>query len=440
VPRSLQACSHTESSQALAVLALALLAAAARRGTRLTRRMASFDRDAISETHEVPALLVPAKRTSAYVKALRRHLVDVPRYRTVASVDDASQKKILLSRQLPRDDPCTGLPEEAAAFLRKALDEGEAQQTSHSITLAYDHFTAEEVLRKLLPSSIPTPSAFEHVGHVAHLNLRPEHDPYKALIGEVLLDKVANVRTVVNKIGEIATEYRTYELEVLGGDPSTKVELREQDCLFRFDVRDVYWNSRLQSEHARLSATIPRDARVADCTCGVGPFSIPLSKRGVACYANDLNPKAVEFLRENARLNKCAQLQISEPSCARSFLRSITAWRPTHCIYNLPATGIELLDVFREYEGASPIVHCYCFGKARNDTDAIHDIHARCVHAVGASLPTPDKLLPSPAARDAATIAEAGFAVRWVRNVSPNKDMYCASFRAPSSRKRARTE
>ena len=137
------------------------------------------------------------------------------------------------------------------------MDDGEAQQTSHSITLAYDHFTAEEVLRKLLPASIPTPSAFEHVGHVAHLNLRPEHDPYKTLIGEVLLDKVANVRTVVNKIGEIATEYRTYELEVLGGDPSTKVELREQDCLFRFDVRDVYWNSRLQSEHARLICDDP---------------------------------------------------------------------------------------------------------------------------------------------------------------------------------------
>ena len=437
----LSARSHTESSRALAVLALALLAAAARRGTRLTRRMASFDRDAISETHDVPALLVPAKRTSAYVKALRRHLVDVPRYRTVASVDDSSKKKVLLSRQLPRDDPASALPEEAAAFLRKALDEGEAQQTSHCITLAYDHFTAEEVLRKLLPAAVPTPSAFEHVGHVAHLNLRPEHDPYKTLIGEVLLDKVANVRTVVNKVGEIATEYRTYELEVLGGDPSTQVELKEQDCLFRFDVRDVYWNSRLQSEHARLSATIPREARVADCTCGVGPFSIPLSKRGVACYANDLNPKAIDFLRDNARLNKCSSLKIAEPSCARSFLRSITAWEPTHCIYNLPASGIELLDVFRDYEGASPIVHCYCFGKARSDAEAITDVHARCQEAVGSSLPIPEKLLPSPKASEASDIAESGkFAVRWVRNVSPNKDMYCASFRAPSSRKRARTE
>ena len=150
------------------------------------------------------------------------------------------------------------------------------------------------------------------MGHVAHLNLRPEHDPYKTLIGEVLLDKVANVRTVVNKIGEIATEYRTYELEVLGGDPSTKVELREQDCVFRFDVRDVYWNSRLQSEHARLSATIPRDARVADCTCGVGPFSIPLSKRG-SLLCQRLESESRDFLAKRAAQQVC-QLEPSRPA------------------------------------------------------------------------------------------------------------------------------
>ena len=96
--------------------------------------------------------------------------------------------------------------------------------------------------------------------------------------------------------------------------------------------------------------------------------------------------------------------------------------------------------MFRDFDGASPIVHCYCFGKARSDAEAITDVHARCEAAVGSSLPIPDKLLPSPRARDAAAIAENGMAVRWVRNVSPNKDMYCASFRAPSSRKRARTE
>ena len=402
--------------------------------------MASLDRDALQETHEVPALLIPARRTSAYMKLLRKHLVDVPRYRTVATCDDASQKKILLSRLLPRADPASGLPQEAQAFLRQAIDDGEALITTHSISLSYDHFTAEEVLRKLLPSNIATPTAFEHVGHIAHLNLREEHAPYKALIGQVLLDKVANVKTVVNKIGEIQSEYRTYPLEVIAGEDRTEVALKEQDCVFKFDVRDVYWNSRLQSEHQRLAATIPQDALVADCTCGVGPFSIPLTKRGVQCYANDLNPRAVDFLKENARANTCSTLRIAEPSCARSFLSQLEdeGFACSHAIYNLPATGIELLDAFRDYSGEPPLIHCYCFGLSRSDAGAIADIHARCEAAVGAPLPSQSKLLPSPAAREAAVLAESGFAVRWVRNVAPSKDMYCASFRAPSPAKRAR--
>ena len=75
--------------------------------------------------------------------------------------------------------------------------------------------------------------------------------------------------------------------------------------------------------------------------------------------------------------------------------------------------------MFRDFDGAAPIVHCIA-GKARNDADAIHDIHARC-HCCRGVTPL-QTAPPSPAARDASQIAECGFAVRWVRNVSPNKD------------------
>ncbi|KAK7249703.1 tRNA (guanine(37)-N(1))-methyltransferase [Aureococcus anophagefferens] len=103
--------------------------------------------------------------------------------------------------------------------------------------------------------------------------------PYKRIIGEILLDKVATVRTVVNKVGDIANEFRTYDLEILAGDPDTKVAPRSRAAA-EFGVRNVYWNSRLQAEHGRLLETIPAGSLVADCTCGVGPFSVPLAGGG----------------------------------------------------------------------------------------------------------------------------------------------------------------
>ena len=44
------------------------------------------------------------------------------------------------------------------------------------------------------------PSAYETVGHIAHLNLRDELLPWKHVIGQVLLDKNPSIKTVVNKV------------------------------------------------------------------------------------------------------------------------------------------------------------------------------------------------------------------------------------------------
>lgn len=49
----------------------------------------------------------------------------------------------------------------------------------------YKSLAADEVLRQLLPPGAEVPSAFEAVGHIAHLNLKDELLPYRRLIGEV---------------------------------------------------------------------------------------------------------------------------------------------------------------------------------------------------------------------------------------------------------------
>jgi tRNA G37 N-methylase Trm5 len=45
--------------------------------------------------------------------------------------------------------------------------------------------TVLQILEALLPRDMIIPSAFETVGHIAHLNLRDEHLPYKKLIAKV---------------------------------------------------------------------------------------------------------------------------------------------------------------------------------------------------------------------------------------------------------------
>ena len=127
----------------------------------------------------------------------------------------------------------------------------------------------------------------------------------------------------MNKLDNISAQFRVFSMELLAGDPdfvvtqvwsfpsfAISVHLliymfqSENDCRFTFDFREVYWNSRLHTEHERLIAKFSKDDLVADVFAGVGPFAIPAAKKGCAVLANDLNPSSYKYLTLNITENK----------------------------------------------------------------------------------------------------------------------------------------
>ena len=146
----------------------------------------------------------------------------------------------------------------------------------------------------------------------AHLNLREQYLPYKHLIASVLLDKNPTIRTVINKISNVGTEsvFRTFQYELLAGDPDLNVEVKEEACIFRFDYSKVYWNSRLDTEHTRLVEMFQPGDAVCDIMAGVGPFAVPAGKKKVFVWANDLNPESYASLQENIKRNKVCKPSI----------------------------------------------------------------------------------------------------------------------------------
>ena len=70
----------------------------------------------------------------------------------------------------------------------------------HDVHLTEKNFTMTEMFKHILPPNIDPPSSFEIIGHIAHLNLRAEHLPYRHQIGEIILKKCPTLRTVVNKV------------------------------------------------------------------------------------------------------------------------------------------------------------------------------------------------------------------------------------------------
>lgn len=408
-----------------------------------------------------PALIIPVKRTAELRNSLSSVLLHRPKTRNVYPHDegDNSKRKLVLKNRDAWHDE----------GVQRLLSEG-CEKSDHTITVKYEDLTVEEVLKQLLPDDIQElPSAFELVGKLAHLNLRDEVLPYKYIVGKVILDKNSpRIKTVVNKLGSIANEYRTFGMEVIAGYDGPNwslVSLKEEGCQFSLDFQQVYWNSRLGAEHKRLVKLIKKDAQqqtdkpivVADLMAGVGPFAVPLteclppkgghqkkykqsnSATNIVVHANDLNPASYKYLKINAEQNKCpADRLYCYNMCGRAFCHKVQERgdgdkKPVefqHAIMNLPASAPEFLDAFRGFSNITlPRIHVYCFApkfapplgdetaneNSMNEDEVNASVRERCSSALGCPL-------------DA---SKHNITIRIVRDVSPNKNMLCVSFNLP---------
>ncbi|GIL57289.1 hypothetical protein Vafri_12541 [Volvox africanus] len=287
------------SMECVAVVTATANAAASAAPSTSGHDVPTLDRDSFKQILNVIAIRVPNRKCADVMKAFRGFTLDRPRLRCIVQDGDRSETKLLL---LEENIKLEDLPPELHGRLEA---EGlTVAATDHPVVLDYGMLSADAVLKRLLPSGVDAPSSFETIGHIAHLNLREEQLPFRFLIGKVLLDKNPHLRTVVNKVGSIENEFRVFQMEVIAGESRLETEVTQHGARFRLDFSQVYWNSRLESEHLRLVSSFQYGEVLVDMMAGIGPFAIPAAQKGLTVYANDLNPRSAHYLALNARLNR----------------------------------------------------------------------------------------------------------------------------------------
>lgn len=247
------------------------------------------------------------------------------------------------------------------------------------------------------------------------------------------MDKLPRLKTVVNKLNEINNEFRFFNMELLAGEDNMVALVREHGVAFQFDFSKVYWNPRLSTEHTRIANQLGERDILYDMFAGVGPFAIPAAKRRCSIVANDLNPESYKWLVHNAKLNKVQDRVRTYNLDARDFVRDIvkkdlialgekasegTRVANTHVVMNLPSIAIEFLDVFcgllanvpKDLQSHIPLptVHCHCFS---TEEDTSKDVRQRINDVLGVNV--------------------SNMSIHDVRDVAPNKEMLCASFKLP---------
>ena len=386
-----------------------------------------LDKEAFKQVTKLAALKVQCRDTTKVVKGLAEFLLKVKGQRSVVpDLDDPKQfRRVLLDPdQVKPEVDQQEWPSAVANF-----SEVEITPVSHELVRSYAECSVQEVLTKILPAGVEVPLSFETVGHIAHFNLRECHEPYKYIIGQVVLDKNRGLKTVVTKTHELDSEneFRVFPMEVIAGEDNTLTTVKEQGLTFELDYRDVYWNSRLSQERQRVKGLIPVQTRVLDMFAGAGAMSCFLAHQGTEVMSNDLNPKGAKWMEINRKRNKMESNMTVYNQCARVFVKTLQAGKnvldlkddgvkSVHCIMNLPALALDFLDTFRgvcqktseDQQLCAVKIHCYCFARA-SPPDS--EIHPRIEAALG--------VLPE------------GVTWHLVRDVAPNKKMYCVEFTVP---------
>ncbi|RLF12422.1 MAG: hypothetical protein DRJ98_00565 [Thermoprotei archaeon] len=241
-----------------------------------------------------------------------------------------------------------------------------------------------EALKDLLPpyKLASLPGSFDIIGDIVVIEIPPELEGEEALIAEGIMRIHPHVKSIYKKAGAVEGEFRVRPLKFIGGIDKPVTVHKEHGCLFKVDLKEVYFSPRLATERRRVVELVNSREVVVDLFSGVGPYAIQIAKfRGAKVYAVDINPRAYQLLLENIRVNKVQDRVEAVHGDARQVASTILRGIADRVIMNHPSQALDFLDaacLALKPEGG--VIHVYTFAHAFED---IEDYLARKIRDAG---------------------------------------------------------
>jgi tRNA (guanine37-N1)-methyltransferase len=279
--------------------------------------------------------------------------------------------------------PCVRVPREAGERTRRALADADLVDEDHEIVVdddvIYLPVTDPESLSgdyEVVYRDVPahdrqrTPAdllgfdpSYERLGDVAILDTDDSERADR--IAQAILESDLPVRAVIDRASKVKGDLRVRDWTVLATDPddgddrpATETVHREYGFEYLLDLAEVYFSPRLATERHRVTESVAADERAVDMFAGVGPFVVPMAARGATVVGVDLNPAAVEYLRENARRNGVADRVTAVEGDVRDVAADYAGWAD-RVVMNLPHSADDFLDAAVTLAGDDCVLHYY---------------------------------------------------------------------------------
>lgn len=203
--------------------------------------------------------------------------------------------------------------------------------------------------------------SFEALGDIALLKLKPEERKNAKKIAKAIMEQNPRIKSVFEKVGKVKGRYRVRSLRLILGERKYLAVYKENGCTFVFDIRRVYFSSRLSFERMRIVNQVLPGENVLVLFAGVGPYAIEIAKfKKANVTAIELNKWACYYMKKNAQINK-VDINIVEGDVKKK-IKPFKNYAD-RIVAPLPKSTYKFLDEILYAAKNKCVVHYYAFVK-----------------------------------------------------------------------------
>jgi tRNA (guanine37-N1)-methyltransferase len=211
---------------------------------------------------------------------------------------------------------------------------------------------------------------YDQIGDIAIIEFKGRKENAKK-IADILMGQNSSIKTVLAKAGAVSGRYRIRKVRYVSGTRNYIANYKENNCIFRFDVRKTYFSNRLSFERSRILKLVRSGESVMVMFAGVGPFAIEIAKNisKTNVLAIELNKSAYSYMLGNIKLNKLHNMHaiLGDVKKVAGKYRNSS----DRIIMPLPKSSLGFLDQAYRISKRKAIVHLYAFSSIEDPFNKI---------------------------------------------------------------------
>jgi tRNA (guanine37-N1)-methyltransferase len=224
--------------------------------------------------------------------------------------------------------------------------------------------------------------SYNIIGEIAVIRVPDALKSRSKVIAEAIMQTQKRVKTVLRQASPVRGDLRLRKLVWVAGEKKIETVHKEHGCLFKVDLERCYFSPRLSYERMRISKQVQPGEVIVNMFSGVGCYSIIMARLSTAekIYSIDVNPNAVQYMRENVKLNKVRERVIPIEGDAKKVIEESLQDVADRVLMPLPKRAYEYLDyAVQALKPTGGWIHYYDFEHAKKGESSVVKVRAKVV-------------------------------------------------------------